>query len=332
MQKRNEALLTVVIPVFNEVHNVAILAGRIALVFNELPHLNYRILFVNDGSTDATYEKLIQISEKNPHIQVLDLSRNFGNQHAISAGLQYAGGDAVITMDADLQHPAEIIKDLVEKWEDGAEVVLTKRTGHSRGLAHRLFFWVLSKLSDVELERSVSDFRLLDRKVVEVLKTFTEKERFFRGMVHWVGFKREYVSYQVEERNAGQSSFSLRKLYRLGIVGFTSFSTFPLRLSLLFGIPIFVGSLLSLIFMSITVFFFNHSYFTPLAFVVVLNAFLSGVILIALAGVAKYLEIVYREVIGRPSYIVRERVNIADSNEIENGRYYPGHPLQSTFV
>jgi polyisoprenyl-phosphate glycosyltransferase len=310
VSQRVNKTITVVLPVYNEAENVGPIASRVASLFKDFPYLSYRLLFVNDGSTDDTYMRLRKLADSDPRIQLVDLSRNFGNQNAIAAGLRYASGDAVVTMDADLQHPVEIIQELIEKWTEGAEVVLTRRTGYKKGLGHRFFFWLLSKFSDVDLESSVSDFRLLDRKVVDVLNTFTEKERFFRGIVHWVGFRREYVSYKVSERFSGKSHFTLSKLMRLGLTGFTSFSTFPLRLSLLFGIPILVGSIAGLIFMTIMVLFVNPDFSRPIAFVVVLNALLSGVILICLGAVAKYLEIVYREAMGRPSFIVRERRNI----------------------
>jgi dolichol-phosphate mannosyltransferase len=281
----------------------------------------YEILFVNDGSTDDTATQIRKAAEKNPRIKMIELSRNFGNQNAIGAGLLHAQGEAVITMDADLQHPPEIIELLIEKWEQGGEVILTRRLGYDNRWSRKLFFWFFSKLSDIEIDSSISDFRLLDRKVVNVLNRFTEKERFFRGMVHWVGFRREYVDYRPSTRRSGSSKFSNQKLWKLGLEGFTSFSTFPLRLSWILGVPIFFGSAFSLVFMAVTISFFNPDYFRPIAFVTVLNALLSGLILICLGCAAKYLELVYREAIGRPSYIIRDTLNVEETPILRHGHY-----------
>ena len=306
--------VSIVVAVFNEESNIKTLCEKIAHVFTELKAYDYEILFINDGSQDKTYDIISQLAQRDAKIKLIDLSKNFGNQIATSAGLEHSGGDAVITMDGDLQHPPDVIPELVARWESGYEVVLGERAankdfGVTRKVATRSYFWFFKKISDIGLEADISDFRLLDRKVVNALNHFKEKSRFLRGLVHWVGFKRATVSYHVDERQQGDTKFSMKRLVRLGMQSITSFSLLPLKLAGYLGLVITGVSIILLLYMSYTVLFVNPALFRPIAFFAVLNSLLSGLILVCLGLIAVYIGNTHNEVLKRPLYIIREKIN-----------------------
>ena len=306
--------ISIVVSVFNEEKNIQTLYDRIHDVFSRLNRYDFELIFINDGSLDNTYGEICRLSQRDPRIKLIDLSRNFGNQIATSAGLQFSKGNAVITMDGDLQHPPELISELINKWEDGCEVVLGERTAHKdfgllRKTATKYYFWFFKKISNIGLEADISDFRLLDRKVVDALNNFKERSRFLRGLVHWVGFKRAYVAYRVDERGHGDTKYSMRRLLSLGMHSITSFSLLPLRFAGYLGMLITSVSMILLLYMSYTVLFVNPDYFRPIAFFAVLNSLLSGLILIGLGFIAVYIGHTHNEVLRRPLYIVREKIN-----------------------
>lgn len=314
MNKKENQLISIVIPIFNEEKNIETLSEKIENVFKGLVDYDYEIIFVNDSSTDNSYTKIVNLARKNKRVKLLDFSRNFGNQIAVSAGYQYANGRAVINMDGDLQHPPELIPDLVLKWEQGNEIVIAKRIeekhlGFFRRIFTKLYFKVFNKVANVEIEAGISDYRLLDRKVVQVLKLFTERNRFFRGIINWIGFKKDYVSYRVDRRKGGISSFSFLSLLRLGFSGFTSFSLLPLKIAGYLGLLITGISFLLILYMIITMGILKSQYFTPLAYIAVFNAFLIGIVLICLGFLALYIGNIYGEILNRPLFIVREKIN-----------------------
>ncbi len=305
-------LISIVVPVYNEAGNIEPLVSEIQKVFEALQQYDYEILFVNDGSKDRSYDVVVELSKDNKNIKLIDLSKNFGNQIAVSAGMEHATGDAVITMDADLQHPPSVITKLIKEWEKGFEVVVAKRKGWEHAFGSRLFFILLSFFSDIKLNYQISDLRLLDRIAIEAFCRFSERQRFVRGMVQWLGFRQSEIDYEVSKRGAGKSSFSFLGLIKLAITSFTSFSLVPLKVALIVGFMIFMGSIFLLLYMAINYYFISPGIFRPIAFFAVLNATLSGFILICLGLVASYVGKVYREVIGRPIYIVREKINFVD--------------------
>ena len=314
MNKKEKQLISIVIPIFNEEKNIEPLTEKIEYEFLSLADYDYEIIFVNDGSTDNSYTKIVNLAGKNKRVKLLDFSRNFGNQIAVSAGYQYSNGRAVINMDGDLQHPPELIPDLVSKWKQGNEIVIAKRiedkhVGFFRKIFTKLYFMIFNKLANVEIEAGISDYRLLDRKVVHVLKLFTERNRFFRGIINWIGYKKEYVSYRVDRRKGGISAFSFLKLLRLGFSGFTSFSILPLKIAGYLGLFITGISFLLLFYMIFTMIILKAQFFTPLAYIAVLNAFLIGVVLICLGFLALYIGNIYGEILNRPLFIVREKIN-----------------------
>lgn len=305
--------ISVVIPVYNEEKNIPLVSQEVAGVFSSLPY-EYEIIFVNDGSADNSLLEILKLSREDDRVKGLDFSRNFGKEPALSAGCHAAFGDAVITMDADLQHPASLIPELIAEWKKGAEVVYTvrkKNEGASimKRVTSRMYYWLFNKITSVTTEPRSTDFRLMDKKVVEVFRQFPERERMFRGMVDWMGYKRSRVEFVARERQHGQAGYSYAKLFGLAINSFTSFSLLPLKIAGYLGVAITTVSGLLLIVMFVAEFFKDWWVFTPLSILATINIFLVGIVLISLGFVALYIARIHNEVINRPLYIVREKMN-----------------------
>jgi len=306
-------MLSLVIPVYNEEKNVPLITEKIGEVFQGLSY-EYEIIFVNDGSSDKSLEIITALAKENFHVRAIDFSRNFGKEVATSAGCHYAKGDAVITLDADLQHPPEIILEFLELWEKGAEVVYTVRktnkgAGFFKKCSSGIFYWIFNKVSDMKTESGTTDFRLMDKKVIDAFRKLPERDRMFRGLIDWMGFRRERVEFVAGERKNGEARYSYAHLFRLALNSFTSFSLFPLRIAGYLGVLITLVSGLLLVFMLISR-IFSPSMFTPVAVLAVSNTFLIGIVLVSLGLIALYIARIHAEVSGRPLYIVREEVNI----------------------
>ncbi|MEK9151275.1 MAG: glycosyltransferase family 2 protein [Patescibacteria group bacterium] len=312
--------ISVVIPVFNEEKNIPLVFDEVKKIFEAHPEYIFEVIFVNDGSTDNSLLEILRLSREDNRVKGLDFSRNFGKEPATSAGCHVAQGDAVVTMDADLQHPPELIPRFLELWENGAEVVYTVRkenkgAGWFKKLSSKLFYWVFNKVSEVKTESGTTDFRLMDRKVIEVFRKFPERERMFRGMIDWMGYKREKVEFVAPDRIHGNANYSYNKLFRLALNSFTSFSLLPLRLAGYVGVFIMAVSGLLLAAMLVTRWFIDPDMFTPIAILGVSNMFLIGIVLVSLGFIALYIARIHNEVINRPLYIVREKVNIRGNKE-----------------
>ncbi len=312
-------VISIVIPVYNEEKNIPIIADEIGKVFASLPY-EYEIIFVNDGSRDNSFLAIRSLAQQNANIRGLDFSRNFGKEPATSAGCHCASGDAIITMDADLQHPPILIPELIRHWEDGAEVVYTvrkKNEGASlfKKFTSHLYYWIFNRVAEVQTEPRSTDFRLMDRKVIEVFRNFPERERMFRGMIDWMGYRRVKVEFTAALRRYGQVGYSYAKLFRLAMNSFTSFSLLPLRFAGYFGVFITVLSGLLLLTMLITRWFFDPTIFTPIAILATGNTFLIGIVLVSLGFIALYIARIHNEVINRPLYIVREEINSVGKKE-----------------
>lgn len=305
--------VSVVIPMYNEESVLEALFQRMTCVMAGLG-LPYELIFVNDGSRDKTLAGLVLLAKRHPEVKVIDLSRNFGHQVAVTAGIDHAQGDVVILIDADLQDPPELIRDFLDKWRQGYDVVYAvrrQREGESwfkRWTAER-FYRVLNHLSEVKIPVDTGDFRLMNRNVVDSLMSVTERHRFIRGLVSWVGFKQIGIPYERERRYAGESKYPLKKMLKFAADGITGFSTKPLRWALkagvLVGLAGFIGILLSLylrIFTNVTV-----QGWTSL---MVVSLFLGGVQLIILGIMGEYIGRIYDEVRGRPLYLIKDLFNL----------------------
>ncbi|EKT4485182.1 glycosyltransferase family 2 protein [Pseudomonas putida] len=308
LPKRKVSLVS---PFYNEEKGVQAFFARINEVFAPLAdRYELEVVGINDGSRDGTYDELVKAKAAYHYLTVVDLSRNFGKEAAISAGLDFATGDAVIPIDSDLQHPPEVILELIQKWEEGAEVVLAKRvdrdTDHAvQKLTANWFYRVHNKISDIDIPADVGDFRLMDRKVVEALKTLPETRRFMKGLFAWVGFRTSTVEYKVAPREHGTSSFNTWKLWNFAIEGITSFSSAPLRIWTYLGCAVSALSFLYAAYLLIKTMFFGAD--TPgYASIMITILFASGVQLIGIGVLGEYVGRIFAESKKRPVYIVRD--------------------------
>ncbi|MBW1853750.1 MAG: glycosyltransferase family 2 protein [Deltaproteobacteria bacterium] len=312
----------IVIPIYNEQENLEELCQRLVDVCESLDNISWKVIYVNDGSYDGSMEMMMEQCKKNSRFSIVDLSRNFGHQAAIAAGLAYADGDAVIFMDGDLQDPPELIPDLLEAWRDGAQVVQAMRRSRKerglRGIGFSVFHNIFGWISDFPIPPHTGIFGLLDRQAVQELNNLTEKNRFFPGLRSWVGFKQGVVYYDRKDRAAGKPKQSFRRLIRYGLDAIFSFSYKPLRIMTAFGICIsLVGFLLASFFVikRLAGIEIAQTGFTTL---VTLVLFLGGVQLIAVGLLGEYLARIYDEVKKRPLYIVKKRYGIHKTGEENN--------------
>jgi polyisoprenyl-phosphate glycosyltransferase len=305
---KGRVMISIVVPVFNEEESLRELYRRISAVMDHL-HVSFELIFIDDGSTDNSLEIMLEICEKDKNVKILQLSRNFGHQSAIIAGIDHSHGKAVIMMDSDLQHPPELIEKLVEKWHEGNDIVYTCRDEtHNasvfKRLTSRTFYMVVNRLAEVSISPGAADFRLLDRSVIESLQTFGERSIFLRGIINWVGYQQTSISYRADARYKGESKYSTLRMLRFAMHGITSFSSIPLYISALLGIFISLSSFLyagMVIYMRL----FTNRAVEGWTSVMVALLFLGGIHLITLGIQGIYLGQVYKEVKGRPRYLIR---------------------------
>jgi dolichol-phosphate mannosyltransferase len=306
--------ISIVVPVYAEAKNLRLLHERLQEVTSAQDEFSWSYIFVNDGSPDDSLEVLRDLATEDAKVVVLDLSRNFGKEIALTAGVHAADtADAVICIDADLQHPPELIPTLIQKWQAGAEIVATVRSSTDqepllRKLGSRAYYWIMSKVSGLDMVSQTTDFRLYDKKVVAAFKQATERDRMFRGIMDWLGFHKVYVEFEADARNEGEAGYSYSKLWQLAISSITSFSLWPLRLAGFLGVIITSTSSLLLLWMLLNFMFSTSLNYTPLAIFVVANTFFMGVVLISIGLVALYIGNIHTEVINRPLYLIREKL------------------------
>jgi glycosyltransferase involved in cell wall biosynthesis len=306
---------SVVIPVYNEVETLLELERRLSAIFDRLDG-RCEVILVDDASTDGSFELAARIAERDPRFRVLRLSRNFGHQVAITAGLEAADGDAVIVMDGDLQDPPEVILELASRWRDGFEVVHAVRVARKgeprfRALRASIFYRVLRRLTEIDIPVDVGDFRLVDRRALEAFMSMRERNRYVRGMFSWVGFRQTTVGFIREERYAGVSKYPFRKLVKLASDGMISFSSAPLRLALRLGFAISALSLL-FAFASVVAKLAGLYPVPGTATLAVLVAFFAGVQLTMLGIQGEYIARIQDEVKARPLYFITETRGFGD--------------------
>ena len=302
--------LSLIVPVFNEEETVDLFVSRINDIFTNEENVCLSIIFVNDGSTDTTLEKLLNLQEDNSRISIIDLSRNFGKEAALSAGLQAAKGQVVVPIDVDLQDPPELILQMISKWREGFEVVLAHRVKRSADSWAKRFFanWfynVHNKIADPVIPKNVGDFRLMDRCVVDALNTLPESRRFMKGLFAWVGFRTTFIDYERPERVAGETKFNGWKLWNFALEGFTSFSTVPLRIWTYLGVFVSFSSFLFAIYIASRVILYGVEE-PGYASVMVAVIFLGGLQLIGIGVLGEYLGRTYIESKSRPPFLVRK--------------------------
>ena len=307
--------LSAVIPLYNEELNVGDLLQRLEQLFIHLD-ISYEIVCVNDGSRDSTLERLIRNHQSNPAIKVVNLSRNFGKEIALTAGIDYSEGDAVIPIDADLQDPPEVIESLIAKWLEGYDVVYAvrrSRQGESwlKRFTANAFYQVIGRMSALEIPRNTGDFRLLDRRVVEKLKLIPERTRFMKGLFSWVGFKQTAIYYDRAPRHKGQTKWNYWRLWNFAIDGITSFSQMPLKVWSYVGLVLAVFSLLYAAFLVVRTLVLGTDVPGYASLMVVLLS-LGGIQILTLGILGEYLGRVYEEVKQRPLYLVRDIYGFTD--------------------
>ena len=313
MNSRSSPLISVVVPIFNEVQVIQEFHDRMSRIAQQGGHCRYRIIYVDDGSKDGSHELLCKIAQMDERVWVIKLSRNFGHQPALTAGLDYAEGDAVVFIDADLQDPPEVIPRLVEVWQEGFDVVHARRMrrrGESKLklLTAKVFYRTIAVISQVQIPQDVGDFRLLSRKVVDQLRSMRERDRYLRGLSSWVGFRQTSVHFDRDERFAGGTKYSYPKMFNFAVDGITSFSNAPLRLATWFG---FGAAFLSFIYMIIVLVQKFMGYTVEgWATIMVTILFVGGIQLICLGILGEYLGRVFNEVKCRPIYIVDEMTGV----------------------
>jgi len=310
MTQMSTGLISIVIPVFNEQDNLSALHSRLKKVLSD-NHYLHEIIFVDDGSRDSSWECIEKLCIADHFVKGIKLSRNFGHQFALSAGMDHAKGNAVITMDADLQHPPEVLPQLVEKWKEGYDIVYTvRKEDHHLNLFKRLssnfFYVIINKLANISIPVGAADFRLLSHNVVESFKSIRERTRFLRGLVSWMGYKNISVTYVADERFAGQSKYSFTKMLSFAFAGITSFSSFPLYLSTFLGFSVAIVSFFYGAYAIYTK-FFTSDVIPGWTSVLLSVLFLGGVQLIAIGVLGEYLSRVYEEVKQRPLYLVAQK-------------------------
>ena len=313
--------LSIVVPIFNESDNIYAFYEKITKVLNELSE-PYEIVFINDGSKDNSLDLLVELHEKDKKVKVINLSRNFGKEIAMTAGMDYSSGEAVIPIDADLQDPPEVIVSLFHKWREGYDVVYATRSSREgetwlKKWTSKMFYKIMGSLTKIEVPRDTGDFRLMDRKVVESLKELREHHRFMKGLFSWVGYKQIGVSYNRSPRYGGKTKWNFGKLFNFAIEGITSFSYIPLKFASLMGVIVSFLSFVYGIFIVIkTLIFGNPVGGYPSLIVIIL--FLGGIQLLTIGIIGEYIGRIYDETKKRTLYFVRDTIGFPKNDSFEN--------------
>ena len=316
----NEFSFSVIVPIYNEEGNIKELHHRLTKVMQVLAE-SYEIVFVNDGSTDSTAKTLLDLVHSDTCLKIINLSRNFGHQNALTAGIDFSKGRAVVAMDGDLQDPPEVIKSFVKKWQEGYKIVYGIRARRKESfilrLCYKLFYRLMKKISNIDIPLDSGDFCLMDRGVVEVLKNLPERLRFIRGLRAWAGFRQIGIEYERDARKAGKSKYSFNKLFKLAVEGFCSFSTFPIHVIFLLGVLLSVLAVLGIISV-VTMKIFNIYHLPGWTSLFIAMLFFGSIQLIAISIVGEYCGKIFEEIKKRPIYMIESMVNMDGVYENDN--------------
>jgi glycosyltransferase involved in cell wall biosynthesis len=301
--------INILLPAYNEAESISKLKSCMQQVIENNSNYQWEFLLINDGSTDNTLQLIKELCKKDSHYHYIDLSRNYGKEIAIMAGIDYVNSDAIIIMDADMQHPIETISEMIKYWEEGYEDIYAQRQNSNepwlKKITSKMYYRILQKSTDIPIQKDTGDFRLLDRKCVEALKKMRETDRNNKGMFSWIGFKKKGILYQQQDRQYGKTKWNYSKLLNLALTGITSFTTSPLRFASFFGIIISFFAFVYLIYIIFkTLIIGDPVQGYPTIMVTIL--FLGGIQLIALGIIGEYLSHIFNETKKRPGYFVRE--------------------------
>lgn len=303
--------ISVVVPIHNEEGNIPLLHERLKVVLEGMA-VQYEMVFVNDGSQDRSLVLLRELAAKDPHVRFLDLSRNFGHQIAVTAGLDHCRGNAAVIIDADLQDPPELIADLYQRHREGFEVVFARRRSRKgeswmKRATARYFYRLMSRLTNIDIPLDTGDFRIIDRKVIDVLKQMPEQNKFLRGQISWAGFRQTAIEYDRDERHAGKTSYTYRKMIKFAVDGITSFSEAPLRFVTMAGFVCSAIAFLLILYALISYLFFKDNYVRGWASTMMSVLFVGGIQLIGIGVIGEYLARIGANVRNRPLYVVAEK-------------------------
>lgn len=310
---KNKLLLSVVLPSYNEEQNIPLMYAEL-IKYIDKKRFDYELIFINDGSKDSTWAQICTLSKKDSGVTGIDFSRNFGHHAALEAGLVAAKGDVVIMMDVDLQHPASLIPKLIEKWDEGYDIVNTVRlatenTGLFKNITSTMFYRVLNGMSDLQLRDGESDFRLIGRKALDSLNALPETPKFYRGLINWIGYNVAKVEFKAQSRQHGKSSYTLKRMIELARLGLTSFSMKPLKSIISFGLVLVAGAFSALIVMLIVKFWVSSGYFSNNAILVMFLILITGILTTFQGIIAVYLVDIFNAAKNRPPYIIKEATN-----------------------
>lgn len=312
--------ISIIVPVYNEEKNIPLFFAQVGKVFAQLPQYGYEIIFINDGSQDDSKQAIEKLAAANQQVCYIGFSRNFGKEAATSAGLNHATGDAAIVIDADLQHPTVLIPKFIEAWEKGAEVVIGLRTKNEsqsfmKAIGSFFYYKTINFISQTPIVKGATDFRLVDRRVIDEFNKFSEHERITRGLIDWLGFRRQFVEFTADKRAHGVASYSYLKLIKLAISSSVAHSLIPLKLAGYLGIFIFITTGIGGLAIFIQRYIFDdvlNWHISGTAQLAVLIIFFIGIVLSCLGLIALYIGNIYSEVLGRPLYVIRTKVNIKE--------------------
>lgn len=311
--------ISIIVPTYNEEESIPFLYERLTKIIDDIKNYKFEVLFVNDGSKDKTLELIKEIRKKDDRYCYVNLSRNFGKEVAMMAGLDYAKGDAVIFIDADLQDPPELIPELIKYWEEGYDDVYAKRKTRDgetflKKFTSKMYYRVLQKLTKIEIQRDTGDFRLLDRRCVNALKKLRESQRCSKSMFSWIGYNKKEVLFDRDARVAGKTKWNYTKLVDLAIDGITSFTTLPLRLSTYIAIPIFATLVVYFMYVIAKSIIINEP-IQAFQAIILLILFFSGIQILLFGIVGEYLGRIFNETKNRPLYLVDEYNGEKEKNE-----------------
>lgn len=309
--------ISFVLPVLNEEKNIPIIYDELNKVMENFIDYFCEFIFVNDGSGDNSPFVLFDLSQKDNRVKVLTFTRNFGHQAALTAGMDYATGNAIITMDCDMQDPPSAIPEMIEKWQKGVKIIYARRIIRKdpwlKRITAKWYYSFLQKYSEIKLPGNIGDFRLIDRSVLDYLSQMREKSRYLRGMIPWLGFSYDYVDFNRPKRIHGSTKFSWLKMFRFAMKGILNFSLFPLRLGLFVGIGSIFSGIVFFIYLIIN-YLFYHQFYKLLEWLAVFNFILIGFLFILLWIIAEYVYNISNEVKGRPIYVIDNTRNIEENS------------------
>ena len=307
------SIFSFVIPAYNEQDNINTVYSKILELIQKNEYNDYEIIFVNDGSIDNTSNILKDLTTKNKNVKFIDLSRNFGHQAALWAGMAHATGDAIISLDCDLQDPPEVVSEMINKWEQGYEIVYARRLNFRKDnflkkILSKLYYRLLDKMTNIDIPQNVGDFRLIDKKVLKALQRMNERSKYLRGMVAWTGFNSTFVNYERPDREKGVSNYTFGKLLKLGASGMMNFSSIPLKLGLILGIMTIVSGFALLTYQVVDV-IINDVYYHLYKWIVVIMFIFMGFLFMLIWIIGEYIGKIYNEVRNRPVFVIKDKYN-----------------------